>query len=655
MKLTSILNSLSSARLESSTTDASVYNRFVVPISIDQLDLTAISHSIALVGSRGCGKTTYIKYFSHWTRFDKSRNDVGEYDLRCVVLYWKPDIIYCRALNEKWMGRSFYDFFMAHASLELIEELVRFIDNVVFHFPEIDDCLSSGGAFFQAFSQISGEKVVNTDEAIKWLARQRYDISTRVNSVNTAGMISIDVQSALRYLIDSIAQDVDLLASTCFKIFIDEFELITESQQNVVNDLRKQSTARLSWNVAHKAGANPSVKTTTEQWLQKPDDFREMNLDSLIGNRFELYGSEIFLLSLQNAGLTSEYDEINPSFLGSRENIPRRTSVDHEQEVMRRVKEILPTPSIRELSEIALLDKSVEKQVRDMWKRLGITDKTIIDTLTENPSLVITMLGTQYHRRFQWRDFFDHLEKPSNSIKDKVGSYEFNTLLQLNLQLAYVNLPVYAGLDRFLAIARPNVRHFKELCYSALRAFDADTNQKIIGTVESMPTVSYFSMQKAALEVSAAQTKEVVNYPPNGRRLSIMMHRIGRILKEAQKTPYQSEPEQTIFVIEFETEGGDPDLDKILLEAVSWRIFTEDQSKRKKSEGKVGASREYFINPIYSAHFGLSYRKKRHITFPQQAFKTILSGTEEEYNRLLDRYQRRWKGEDQSSQGDLLS
>src|SRR5690606_18486930 len=148
VKIIELLNKLSTARMEYQSSNHSVYNNFVVPYFIDNCDLRELSHSIALVGSRGSGKSTYIRSFSHATRFDPRRTDVNESEFDCIVLYWKPDTAYCQGLTSDWLGPSALQFFMMHMALSLLDEIFSMLKNSIFHFPDVLTDLNENGNFY---------------------------------------------------------------------------------------------------------------------------------------------------------------------------------------------------------------------------------------------------------------------------------------------------------------------------------------------------------------------------------------------------------------------------------------------------------------------------------------------------------------------------
>ena len=60
-------------------------------------------------------------------------------------------------------------------------------------------------------------------------------------------------------------------------------------------------------------------------------------------------------------------------------------------------------------------------------------------------------------------------------------------------------------------------------------------------------------------------------------------------------------------------------------------MYEEKLTKRKNEE--IGV--EYILNPIYSAYFNISFRKKRRITITSKDFMTIAFDDFSEYEKLL--------------------
>jgi len=656
MEINDVLNKLSTARMEYQTTNHSVLNRFVVPYFIDKCDLRASSHSVALVGSRGSGKSTYIQYFSHSTRFDPSLESVDEREFECIVLYWKPDITYCQGLKIEWLGDDAILFFMVHAALALLDELACMLENVNNHFPVVMHAIESKRNFLSCVSNVTRCNIESLDQLKRWIRDQRYNISTRLNPINTDGMISIEPKEMLVYLIGALREDCSNFSTSIFKIFIDEFELLTEHQQKIINTYRKESGKNLNWNVAYKANSSPTKETTSNQWLQRPDDFREEDLDGYIQENYKIYAAEILILTLQNAGLSCSGTQLTPQFLGNRNNVRSRKEKEYQNKTLDIVGRFLPTPSIKMLSEFCLEKKAIKNKVKDALS-LNAIDKKTTDAILKDASLAITFLGTYKQKSFDPGIFTKYIEGDDSvhkKMRDKINSYEYNTLLSLNLQHAYIQIPVYAGFDRFVTMTTPNVRHFKELCFSALKQCNDVEVSHDIQTIEDIPVLPLECMHLGTISTSDSLVKEVISYPPYGNKLSQMVNRIGELFKISQKSVYQSEPERDIFSIEYDFAGEDRELEDFIQSALCWRVLVEDESRRIKDDIQ-STNREFQLNPIYSAKFGISFRKKRGIVFTVEKFKCLISGTYDQYSVVRKSYQKQWKVDDGDiKQGILL-
>lgn len=658
VRLTEIINKLSSARMEFQSQSGSVYNSFVVPFFIDNLDLRKISKSIALAGSRGSGKSTYIQYFSHATRFDKNIDQVNEEEFDCIILYWKPDIAYCQGLKKGWLGEDSMRFFNLHASLSLLKELSKLISNIQYHFKDILIELDKNKTFWNNLSKALQTEITSTEILDGWIMDYEYHISTRLNPLNPDGLLSIDPKYLLKYLTEALRKDYKKLGSTKFKIFIDEFELLNIEQQKAINTYRKESDNLLNWNVAYKLNSSPTKETLSDEWLQSPDDYSEENLDNHIAGNFELFAAEIFILTLQNSGLACHSTELTPAFLGDRKRIPRRREQEYAETVLKLVNTLMPQPSVEELTEFCLNTNSAKTKLLETTLAEDIKKE-----LLENPelkSLAITTIGTYKQKSFDENLINRYVRGEASKIeikkiKEKIATFEFNTLLSLNLQHTSIRVPTYAGFGRFIYMTVPNIRHFKEICLSAIKASGQSETESDYTFVEDIKPLTYEAMHLGATTLSVALVKEVINYPPHGNKLSNLVNRVGELFRISQKSSYQTEPERNIFTFPYDYAGSDEDLEKVINSALSWRVLVPDDSKRIKDDLQI-TSKEYSLNPVYAPRFGISYRKKRGTTFSLADFKTILTGSSEDFEKIRRTYQKKWKTEESSEQfqGTLL-
>lgn len=637
MNITRLLNSLSAARMEYESLDNSVLNRFVVPFKIDELDLRNQKLSTALVGSRGSGKSTYIKYFSHSTRLHQDLDHIDKSELDCLIMYWKPDIAYCQGLNEQWLGEeTAFKFFKLHSSIELIDEFAKMVANICHHFPDHTSKIKHKDSYTsKAIFKVTNGEVKKLEDLESWADDQRFDISTRLNPINTEGMLSLDPKATIQYVVNSLVRDCNLLERTHFKIYVDEFELLTKNQQRLINSYRKESRAIIGWNVAYKLYAKPTFETLSDQPLQEPDDYRTAVLDDLIKNDFALYASEIFLLSMKTAGFEFKDLDIDPILMGDRSKIEFRCEPNYRDRLLNATKRLFPTKKVSDFSEDLSSTAWLRKKIDSILKEIDRTDIST-DEILLNPSMAVVIAGTYHQKSFNLDHFI------AGKLKEKITTFELSSLLTFRNQNSQLNIPIYSGFNRFITMTTPNVRHFKELCFASLKQHDEAIRAKEIACFEEIPPVPIEYMDAATITTSKLLVSEVVSYPPYGNKLSALVNRIGELFKISQKSHYQTEPERVIFSIKYDYANSDEELESILSAAECWRVLVSDDSKRLKSENQL-TTKEYTLNPIYSPRYCISYRKKRGIIFELDEFKILLNGSYDDFEAIKAKYRKIWK------------
>ena len=180
--------------------------------------------------------------------------------------------------------------------------------------------------------------------------------------------------------------------------------------------------------------------------------------------------------------------------------------------------------------------------------------------------------------------------------------------------------PIYAGESAFMTMAKGNIRHFLELCYSSLAQNPMD--------MEIMP-VSPDSQALAVKNVSSKMLKEIKALGNIGNVLYDFTIRLGSVFENARKNIAQSEPEQNHFSI---SDSPSREVTSLLNELVKWSVLYEYKLTKRKG---LETGSEYLLNPIYSSYFTISYRKKRRITLRNADIVTIAYGDVKDFERYL--------------------
>ena len=641
MNLKDVVQKLSSARAEFHSTNNSVHGKFVVPPYIQALDLAKIEHSMAIVGGRGCGKTTYVRYFSHWTQYDPQKSNVTEASLSNIIFYWKPDTAYVRSLTKSWLSEeNARCFFHSLSGLACLKELISALENIGRHFPALLDQLNKNSLFWNRVKRMLGDGANSIATAGEAIDDAMYDVQVAINSNDTSQIIRIDPKAMFEALLPVLGSGCPLLRNSRYKIFVDEFENLAEYQQKIINGYRKHSDALLNWSVAHKRFAKVSSETDGDENIQQGDDYREYILDEgITGENSEdekrFFLNELLVSALLNTGLEMKEKRFDLSLLGDPGQLDIRRSKEYRSVISSLVQRILPNPGLRELSRIAIEKTAVKNRVVEKIGGIGGLDVNRL--IEDRPDVAISALAISTQRSFNPDDLIDFINsgyKTSHAFNQRVQTYLLSAMLNLNANYSYIVIPVYAGFERFCKLSMFNIRHFFELCYHSLLLMDGKIE---IDCLEDFPSLSADVMHQGAVNASNSIVKEVPTYAPMGLTLNGLVNRLGDIFQICQKGDNQSEPEKSHFYILHDFGHMPPKITDIINQAKCWRVLIEfPATKDKNSNSSSGY--EYQLNPIYAPYFNISYRKIRRIEFTEKRFLDICVSDSESYEKIRKEY-----------------
>lgn len=619
--------------------ELSVYGTFVVPPDIEDNNLLTIGQSVVLVGGRGIGKTAFLRYFSHWTQFDARKQDVDESSLKTIILYWKPDTAFCRSLRVEWLGEEkAKNIFLALSSLNVLEELLHSIDNIGKHFPDIKTVIYNN-LFKETLSDILKENIIDSEQAHNLILKRQYEVVECVHGSSRELPILVPPNVLLNRLFQIIRKSDSRLFSTSFRVFVDEFENLNEQQQILINDFRKHSTRVQIWSVAHKEFAQVTNATSSDEKLQELDDFKTIKMyENLDDEDKKILVAEIILNIIYRNTKKSNSNIIDFDVLSDLTQIKNRQDRKYTNLIKQKINRILPSPSVEELCSIALENTSCKNLIIKQYKKIKpqVSKNEIDFFLNSNPQFVIAHHLIFEQKSFDLTKFENYLNNGiDTSYKNKIETYCFAALLALNLASAYINIPVYAGFDRFVKISSGNIRHAMLLIHHALIAMKGVDNK--FKSLDEFPVISYNAMHLGVLRTSKKLIEEIQNFTPQGRLLATLANRLGEVFISKHKIKGQPEPEMNHFFIKFDYGDLPKEISKLILNAKCWRLFLEFPSSKDKD--KTGsASYEYQLNPIYCPGFGISYRKMRRLELSLDEFKILYSGDSKAFQELKDSY-----------------
>ena len=151
-------------------------------------------------------------------------------------------------------------------------------------------------------------------------------------------------------------------------------------------------------------------------------------------------------------------------------------------------------------------------------------------------------------------------------------------------------------------------------------------------------TVSVEDQAEAARECSVKFLEDIKGSGNYGTQLYQVATTIGQIFKLHQQRPAQSEPEKNHFAVNGNTSD---DAASILKEAEKWGVLVS--RKETKVKGLKYESQEYYLNPVFSPTYGISYRAGRKLDLAAAIADKILLGDDADATKIIREFERTWR------------
>ena len=148
-------------------------------------------------------------------------------------------------------------------------------------------------------------------------------------------------------------------------IAYDEFENLTEEQQEIVNTWVKHSKRNAIVSIAHKKHANVTRKTKSQESIVARNDFRIVDIDAGYQEDFENLAAEVFVLKWSHDHKVEEL-ELLLEFCSDPNHINDRKDSVYLSKMKKLVKEILPGMTLREISDEIFTDKVLFNKLKSV-------------------------------------------------------------------------------------------------------------------------------------------------------------------------------------------------------------------------------------------------------------------------------------------------
>lgn len=605
-----------------------LWSEFVIPPYYQQLMLLKSEKPQIIEGGRGSGKTMLIRYLCHETQFSSQRKNIPAETYRRIGIYWKMDISFASimalrgATEDLWISA-----FENMAVLVLSSEVIRSLLNIckVNH----EAVASIEAIDFSELKDFDAEFPNEFQDVSRYLRRRYNQFQTWVSNIRKIEQPLFYPKLFLDVLIRIIRDSVPLLKDTFYSVYLDEYENLNPTQKKIVNTWVKQSQSPIIFNIAMKHQSFDIADTLSDERIVEIHDYRKIDLEDLLSSQFATFASEIFLLKVDRH-LFKVLDNDDYLYDTSDNALEYRTSKEYTDLIKGLIEKIFPKLSEKEVASIILKEDRLRSRLHSMLEKdfQALQNPDAYDELLKldvAPEVLLVLHALLNRVNADVYQLFEEIIKYKHGDKSKFTEWIHNNLFGCILNF-YGGLnrlcPLYTGYDTFLTMSKDNIRHFLELCYTSLSQCE---------DISQLQTVNADYQMLAVKTVSKNMLSEIVKFGPKGKILYLFSMRLGHLFEELRKRDSQSEPEQN----QFSVSGPITDRCQALLnDLVKWSVLYEGKlTKQKTLESGI----EYLFNPIYSAYFTISYRKKRRVELTSDEIMGLCNESDELYKKLIKR------------------
>ncbi|MHA6965824.1 ORC-CDC6 family AAA ATPase [Zobellella denitrificans] len=614
-----------------------VWGEYVIPPNYETINLFNFNKAVMIEGGRGSGKTMFLKYHCHDTRFSKKRKNIEIKELEKIGIYFRPDTHFCSSITKDIYGNDWEKIFSKYLLISILKEIYRFLRN-----------LASCDLNFELKNK---SKLLDLTLPIDFNKRMRVNIKTitELDTILDQKLAALndwvsdpdfferpifpDARNVITSIIKRIKKFDEALSKCTFIVYIDEYENLTEEQQKILNTWIKHGTGELIFSAAYKKHANVSRETLSNERIVHRNDYRKIDIEDFSDDEFKFFSAEILLLKLHDH-IKDEKLSRYKEWLCDEKLVTYRRDNEYKSIVLNLAKKFLPSISYDDVAREIIKDNTLKNRlinflIKPSLTKTKLTPDEFIDERFHSESIINgVLLNRPSHTPQKIIREFNKLKQTGDStFYQQYRNILVGAILWIYISAGRRTIPIYSGFDRICLMSKSNMRHFLEFCHQCLVE-----HKKTSDTDESEISIPVATQALAARKNSELEVEKVVELGRWGNNLRFIVNRLGLFFQLLQKRKSQSEPEIVHFGIEVASiEQLPKDIKLLLSELKIWSVLIEYHGDTKRKSHLDFTSHEYMLHPIFSPNFSISFRKIRKHIFSASDIETIFCGSESDF------------------------
>ena len=256
-----------------------IFKFFAVPAYFAELKG---NRPCVLQGGRGTGKTTVLRGLSYKGQWALCNNDINKFDQNNFFgIYLRFNTNHTHAFEGEGANRRQWQKIFAHyVNLLICKEILQFVD---WHQErsEHDSELSERDCRLIAASLAIDGDIHNQHDLYNELELAMYNLQTAVNSIADGFNVRISMQSEPINVLTQRLINLPQFDGKMFYIMLDEYENLTDDEQQVMNTYVKHNNKRytfkigvreLGWRIKHTLNPDELLTGTADYALIPIED-----------------------------------------------------------------------------------------------------------------------------------------------------------------------------------------------------------------------------------------------------------------------------------------------------------------------------------------------------------------------------------------------
>ena len=609
---TNLTNPFSGFRSE--VTIENIHEYFVKPYFFE--NVTKDRLPVIVEGERGTGKTTLLKRLSHEFNYTDYFNGIIDY----WGIYHKFDKNLVSAFDnlpvDDVLKRSVFGHYVSTILIECLIKSLKEYQNE-FTDSEIENIIGTiKNNYFDYDVEING-----LDGLAKYLNKHKFNTFEYLR--NGGAKLKICNEGTILQEVATVLASTELMKDRVIYFLIDECESLAEYQQRIINSYLKNADKNQTFVLGYKTDGMLDKGTAGGDYIRMPDDYVKIEILSNINDEEKSKSYSDFIKKVCSLRL-EKYFKQNEIVYSDRmldiETYLGKYGFEDELEYIDnkandRIHRLYDDQfkHICELPSMGWISNQYKR-----YKELGIFAKRYIlfvfdkkkNKLTENQKQ--EMLNIIYY-----------------GIEKMNSNYHNNYSIGI-IYLIYKDMQtnrILGGYDKIISISGGVIRYFLEICDSIFQKTCRDENffssNKLIIDVKIQSDSIY--------DTSKSNAKEISSIPVHGIELEKLTRSVGNVFKIYHKVPTIPKIEVNHFEIVNYNDGDDKKLVcNVLRMGVIWGIFKAFKENKKTNDIEPSLNdKSYMIHPIFTPHFGISFRKKKNMRFDLSDILTFCVGDAE--------------------------